>query len=44
LHDRPERRIMFLLMLTDEHPGRKQIEILRAMSGQDRLKVASQLY
>ena len=31
-------------MLADEQPGPKQIEILRAMSGQDRLKVAERLY
>jgi hypothetical protein len=32
------------LMLTDEQPGPAQIEVLRAMSGQDRLKVAGRLY
>jgi hypothetical protein len=31
-------------MLTDEEPGPEQIEVLRAMSGQDRLKVAGRLY
>jgi hypothetical protein len=31
-------------MLADEQPGPKQIEILRAMSGQDRLRVAERLY
>jgi len=31
-------------MLTDEQAGSPQIEVLRAMSGQDRLKVAGRLY
>jgi hypothetical protein len=31
-------------MLTDEQPGSHQIEVLRAMSGQARLKVAGRLY
>jgi len=31
-------------MLTDEQPGSQQIEVLRAMSGQDRLKAAGRLY
>jgi hypothetical protein len=31
-------------MLADEQPGSEQIEILRSMSGQDRLKVAERLY
>jgi hypothetical protein len=31
-------------MLADEQPGSEQIAILRAMSGQDRLKVAGRLY
>jgi hypothetical protein len=31
-------------MLTDERPGSPQIEVLRAMSGQERLKVAVRLY
>ncbi len=31
-------------MLADEQPGLKQIEALRAMSGQERLKVAGRLY
>ena len=31
-------------MLTDEQPGSKHIEIFRAMSGQERLKVAAQMY
>lgn len=31
-------------MLADEQPGPKQIEVLRAMSGQERLKVAERLY
>ena len=31
-------------MLADEQPGPKQIEILRAMSGLERLKVAGWLY
>jgi len=31
-------------MLTDEQPSPKQIEILRAMSGERRLRLAEQLY
>ncbi|HUD48078.1 MAG TPA: hypothetical protein VMR33_14695 [Candidatus Baltobacteraceae bacterium] len=31
-------------MLPDEQPGSKQIEVLRAMSGQERLRVAERLY
>jgi hypothetical protein len=31
-------------ILPDEQPGLKQIEILRAMSGQERLRVAEHLY
>lgn len=31
-------------MLADEQPGPEQLKILRAMSGQDRLKVAERLY
>jgi hypothetical protein len=31
-------------MLADEQPGSKQIEVLRAMSGQERLRVAERLY
>ncbi|HEY3854605.1 MAG TPA: hypothetical protein VGO67_09450 [Verrucomicrobiae bacterium] len=32
------------LMLTDEQPGADQIKIFRAMSGQERLRVANRLY
>ncbi|HUD82531.1 MAG TPA: hypothetical protein VMQ67_03475 [Candidatus Saccharimonadales bacterium] len=32
------------LMLPDEQPGSEQIEILRAMSGQERLRAAERLY
>jgi hypothetical protein len=31
-------------MLPDEQPGSEQIKILRAMSGQERLRVAERLY
>jgi len=31
-------------MLEDEQPGSEQIKILRAMSGQERLRVAQKLY
>jgi len=31
-------------MLTDEQPGPEQIKVLRAMSGQERLRVAGRLY
>jgi hypothetical protein len=31
-------------MLPDEQPGLEQIEVLRAMSGQERLRVAECLY
>ena len=31
-------------MLPDEQPGSEQIEILRAMSGQERLRTAERLY
>jgi hypothetical protein len=31
-------------MLTDEEPGPEQVEVLRAMSGQERLKMAGRLY
>jgi hypothetical protein len=31
-------------MLPDEQPGLEQIEILRAMSGQERWRVAERLY
>jgi hypothetical protein len=31
-------------MLTDEELGPEQIEVLRAMSGQERLKMAGRLY
>lgn len=32
------------LVLTDEQPGADQIRILRAMSGQERLRVAQRLF
>jgi hypothetical protein len=32
------------LMLPDEQPGPEQIEVLRAMSGQERVRVAERLY
>jgi hypothetical protein len=32
------------LMLPDEQPGSEQIEVLRAMSGQERLRAAGRLY
>ena len=31
-------------MLPDEQPGPEQIEVLRAMSGQERLRTAERLY
>ena len=31
-------------MLPDEQPGSEQIEVLRAMSGQERLRVVERLY
>ena len=31
-------------MLTDEQPGTEQIKVLRAMSGEERLRVAERLY
>lgn len=31
-------------MLTDEQPGADQIKVLRAMTGDERLKVAERLY
>jgi len=31
-------------MLPDEQPGSEQIDVLRAMSGQERLRVAEHLY
>ncbi len=31
-------------MLTDEQPGAEQIKILRAMTGEERLKMAERLY
>jgi hypothetical protein len=31
-------------MLTDEQPGSEQLKVLRAMSGQERLRVAERLY
>ncbi len=31
-------------MLADEQPGLEQMEVLRAMTGQERLRVAGRLY
>jgi hypothetical protein len=31
-------------MLTDEQPGSEQIKVLRALSGEERLRVAGRLY
>jgi hypothetical protein len=31
-------------VLTDEQPGAEQIKVLRAMSGEERLKAAGRLY